>query len=205
MPRAGRLPWQCATGRVRHPRAISRRQQYECLWHGPCSAGIIIRNDEAFPRKTRRRGHAALPAHEALHRLQAPAAAQCLLAPCCLRRRARPLVRRVPGRLLPELVCGAPQRVQHAAARLLPPEPRPAARLQPRVPAPPPPPDAHRALEAPPRHGVSSRGLRPRSVRTCTVAAECPMTTRLTPKEPETYPPPRPFTSRPRGPRANEG
>src|SRR3989475_13292567 len=94
---------------------------------------------------------------------------------------------------LPELVCGAPQRVQHAAARLLPPEPRPAARLQPRVPAPPPPPDAHRALEAPPRHGVSSRGLRPRSVRTYTVAAECPMTTRLTPKEPETYPPPRPF------------
>src|SRR5438067_9434516 len=117
---------------------------------------------KVFSGEARRRGHAALATHETLHRMQAPEAAQRLLAPCCLRRRARPLVRRVPGRLLPELVCGAPQRVQHAAARLLPPEPRPPARLQPRVSASPPPPDAHRALEAPPRRGVSSRGLRPR-------------------------------------------
>src|SRR5436309_16132678 len=95
--------------------------------------------DEAFPCETNRRGHAALAAHEALHRLQAPEAAQRLLAPCCLRRRARPLVRRVPGRLLPELVRGAPQRVQLAPARLLPPEPRPAARVQTRVPLTPPP------------------------------------------------------------------
>src|SRR5437762_6761355 len=161
MPRAGRLPWQCATGGVRRPCNFAEATiQMPLARH--LLGGHNNKNDEAFPRKTRWRGHAALATHETLHRMQAPEAAQRLLAPCCLRRRARPLVRRVPGRLLPELVCGAPQRVQHAAARLLPPEPRPPARLQPRVSASPPPPDAHRALEAPPRRGVSSRGLRPR-------------------------------------------
>ena len=59
MPRAGRLPWQCATGRVRHPHAISRRQQYKCLWHGTCSAGIITKTMKPAP--ARRAGGATRP------------------------------------------------------------------------------------------------------------------------------------------------
>src|SRR2546430_1518653 len=55
MPRAGRLPWQWATGGVRRPRAMSRRQQYKCLykclWHGTCSAGIIIKTMKPSPAR----------------------------------------------------------------------------------------------------------------------------------------------------------
>src|SRR5919198_3297562 len=117
--------------------------------------GHNTKHGEGFSCEARRRGHPALAAHEALYGMPALEAGQRFLAPRCLRRRTRPLVRRLPGRLLPQLVRGAPRGIQHAAARLLPPEPGPAARLQPRVPAPSPPADAHRTLEAPAR-GVSA-------------------------------------------------
>src|SRR5439155_15203874 len=124
-------------------------------WHAACSACVGC-DGEALADETVRAGSGA--AHEALHGVQAREAAQRLLAPRRLSRRPGPLVRRVPRGLLPEVVRDAPRRVQHAAARVLPAEPRPPARIQPRVPAPPPPADARGAVEAAPHFVTLATG-----------------------------------------------
>src|SRR5579862_363462 len=67
---------------------------------------------------------------QALFRVQEDEAARRLLAPEREPGRARSVVQRLPRQLLPRLVRREPRCVQLAAAKLLPPEPRAAARIQ---------------------------------------------------------------------------
>src|SRR5437762_6768022 len=83
---------------------------------------------------------------QALHVLQTQSARLLLLEACRLSRRPRPVVSRLPRRLLSPVVCRPSRRLQPPPAHVLPREPRAAARLQSGVPAPPARADAARGV-----------------------------------------------------------